>query len=145
MTPTMLRCVLEAVAGGHLPAEELCEAVNAVARGQAVATVLRRLYSETPPELEAGAGAAIPGGADDITDAIDPDELAHLFEALRVCRTERGPCLLLSAAFAPDWGVDPELLVGLDAEDEVDGLLAVGGVAEAVELAQAGAERLELE
>ena len=90
-------------------------------------------------------GAAIPGGTDDFVDAVDPDELAHLFEALRVCRTERGPCLLLSAAIASDWGVDPELLVDVDAEDEVDALLAIGGVAEAVELARAGAERLELE
>ena len=143
MTPMMLRCVLEAVAGGLLPAAEFCQTVKAVGRGQAVSVALRRLYPDAP---EAGV-ADEPGLTPDVMDddfarAVDPDELTHLFEALRVCRAERGPCLLLSAAIVSDWGVDPELLVGVDAEDEVDELLAAGGVAEAVELARAGTEHL---
>ena len=145
MTPTMLRCVLEAVAAGRLPAEELCEAVAAVGRGQAVAVALRRLFPEAPPELDADQAGPTPDRADDFTNAVDPDELAHLFEALRVCRSERGPCLLLAAAIVSDWGVDPELLVGVDAEDEVDALLGAGDVTEAVELARTGAEGLALE
>ena len=145
MSPTMLRGVLEAVAGGRLPAEELCEAVTAVGRGQAVAVALRRLCPEAPAEVEVhGPGSGVVEVDHGLAEHIDPDELTHLFEALRVCRTERGPCLLLSAAIVSDWGVDPELLVGVDADDEVDELLAAGGVAEAVELARAGAEALEV-
>lgn len=140
MTPTMLRGVMQAVADGRLPGEAVCEAIEAVDRGRSVDEALARLWPDAPPADaldEAGEGEGEPEHA--------PDELAHLFGALGVCRDERGACLLLLAAIASDWGVDAELVVGVDAEDEVDALLAAGDVDEAVELAREGAEALEIE
>jgi len=145
MTPTMLRSVLQAVAEGRIPSDELSEAALAVGRGLAVDAAVVRLVPDAPradelPELIDESDA---DRAED--DAGDRDELAHLFEALRVCRRERGPCLLLAAAIASDWGVDAELFVGVDAEDEVDELLAAGDVDETVELAREGAVALDIE
>lgn len=145
MSPTMLRSVLQAVAEGRIPCDELSKAAMAVGRGLAVDAAVARLCPDAPPadELNGLIDDAEADRAED--DADDHDELAHLFEALRVCRRERGPCLLLAAAIASDWGVDAELLVGVDADDEVDALLAAGDVDEAVELAREGAEALDIE
>ena len=81
MTPTMLRGVMQAVADGRLPAEAVCEAIEAVDRGRSVDEALARLWPDAPPADaldEAGEGEGEPEQAPD-----EPEVVRLGFEAGR--------------------------------------------------------------
>ncbi|MEZ4437404.1 MAG: hypothetical protein R3F65_33845 [bacterium] len=135
----MLRTVLQAVADGLLPFKQLATAVNAVGRGSAaVEEAVGRLWPEAPPPV------SDPMAVEEGEVEAGRDPLHHLFEAVRLCRDDRGACLLLAAAITSDWGVDAEVFTGVDAEEVVDELLATGEADEAADVAAAGAEALGL-
>ena len=128
--------VLRTVRDGEVVADELIAAIRRVGDGAEVGAGLA--------ELGFVAAEVLAGDVQPDADPVGPDELDHVFRALPACADDRGACLLLAAAIVSDYGVDAELLVGADAEDVVDALLAARDTGEVIERAMMASKVLDL-